>query len=261
MDIDVLELSDTSARFVLSDVTTAFANALRRIMISEVPKMAIDSINIFENTSLLYDEQIALRLGLIPIRTDLGSYILRSECKCKNGCPSCQLSLTLSVEGPKVVYSSDLVSKDEKSVPVDRKIPIVKLKEGQKLVLEAIARLGTGKEHVKWQPVVACGYKNRPKVTIFEKCNDCGKCVEVCPRGVFEVKGNKAKVKNEIECSLCNLCLEACETKSLKVSTDKRSFVFQFETDGSMSADKVILQAVDLLKDKTKEFKDKLEKR
>lgn len=261
MDVTVLERSDTSARFVLSDATTAFANALRRIMISEVPKMAIDSINIFENTSLLYDEQVALRIGLIPIRTDLESYVLRSECKCKNGCPSCQLSLTLSVEGPKVVYSGDLVSKDEKSVPVSQKIPIVKLKDGQKLVLEAIARLGTGKEHAKWQPVVACGYKNLPRVSILDGCNGCGKCVEVCPRDVFEVKGSKVKVKNEIECSLCNLCLEACETKSLKVSTDKHSFVFQFETDGCLSADKVILQAVDILKDKAKGFKDKLEKK
>ena len=70
----------------------------------------------------------------------------------------------------------------------------------------------------------------------------------------------KVKVKNEIECSLCNLCFEACEAKAMKVSPDKYSFVFHFETDGSMSADKVILQAVDILKDKAKKFKDKLGK-
>jgi len=259
MELEVIELSDTYARFVMSDVSTAFANALRRIMIAEVPKIAIDEVNIYENTSVVYDEQLALRLGLIPLKTDLESYVLRSECKCENGCPSCQVSLTLSVEGPKVVYSSDLVSSDKKIVPAHGKIPIVKLTEGQKLVLEAIARLELGREHAKWQTVVACGYKNMPKVKVADSCNACGKCADACPRGVFLMK-EKAVVKNQIDCSFCMLCEKECGVGAIKVEKDRRAFVFTFETDGSLPAKEVLTIAAEALGEKAKKFKESLEK-
>ena len=132
-NINIIELSDRRAKFILSGVSYAFANALRRSAIAEVPTLTIDDVNIYENTSVLFDEMLALRLGLIPLETDLDSYILHSECKCEGGCPQCQVSLTLNVEGPKVVYSGELKSSDPKIVPADEKIPIIKLIEGIKI--------------------------------------------------------------------------------------------------------------------------------
>lgn len=162
MDVEIIEMSDRKIKFVLSSVSPAFANSLRRSMIAEVPSLAIDDVNIYENTSVLFDEVLALRLGLIPLTSDLESYVSHSECNCEGGCPQCQVSITLSVEGPKTVYSNELKSADPKVAPVDDNTPIIELMEGQKVVLEAIARLDRGKTHVKWQPAIACSYKNMP---------------------------------------------------------------------------------------------------
>jgi len=89
MNVEVVELDDRKAKFVLSGVTHAFANSLRRGMLAEIPTLAIDYVNIYDNTSVLFDEQLALRLGLIPLATDLDSYVLPSDCGCGGeGCPA-----------------------------------------------------------------------------------------------------------------------------------------------------------------------------
>jgi len=107
--------------------------------------MAIEDVEVRKNSSSLYDEMIAHRLGLIPLTTDLKSYNLPSECKCEGkGCARCQLVLTLSAKGPGIVYSSSLKSKDPKVKPVFDNFPIVKLLKGQEIELEATATLGTG---------------------------------------------------------------------------------------------------------------------
>ncbi len=268
MDIKILKLEDYSAKFILSGVTPAYANALRRSMISEVPTLAIDEVNIFENTSVLFDEVLALRIGLIPLKSDLESYRYPNECECESGCPQCQVSLTLSAEGPRIVYSGDLQSSDPKVIPSDTSIPIIELKgyplskDGtklppQKIVLEAIARLGQGKDHAKWQPAVACGYKNLPKIVISEKCDGCGACVKECPRKILKLNG-KLKVIEEAECSFCKLCEEACDVEALKVQEDKVSFVFSVESDGSLPVTELITRGAEILKQKSKELSEGL---
>lgn len=267
MEIKILKLEERSIKFILSGASPAFANALRRSMIGEVPTLAIDEVNIYENTSVLFDEVLALRIGLIPLKSDLESYRYPNECTCESGCPQCQVSLTLSAEGPKTVYSGDLQSSDPKVIPADQSIPIVELKEypakegtrlpPQKIVLEAIARLGQGKDHAKWQPAVSCGYKNMPKITITEKCDECGACVEECPRKILKLNG-KLKVISEAECSLCKLCEEACEVSAIKVKEDKTSFVFSLESDGSLPITELVTRAADTLKQKAKELSESL---
>ena len=97
MDIKIIEEKDNSLRFLLKDVDHAYANALRRAMIAEVPAMAIEDVIMLENTSVLYDEVIAHRLGLIPLKTDLEAYVLPEDCDCKSelGCSKCRASFTL----------------------------------------------------------------------------------------------------------------------------------------------------------------------
>ncbi|MDY6865738.1 MAG: DNA-directed RNA polymerase subunit D [Halobacteriota archaeon] len=268
MDIEIIELSDTNGRFILSGVSTAFANGIRRAMLSEVPTLAIDQVNFYENTSVLFDEQIASRMGLIPIKTDLDKYIAREDCECEDGCPLCQVFMTLSAESPEdvppnqktssiIVCSGDLVSNDSTAVPTYDNIPIIKLvtlKEKnsisrQKLVLEAVARLGKGSEHAKWQAAVVCGYKALPLIKIGD-CNGCKRCVEVCPREILAYNG-ELKVINVVECSQCRLCEDACDIGAIKVDKDNRTFIFEFETDGSLPAKELVTRAVDVLKAKS----------
>jgi DNA-directed RNA polymerase subunit D len=119
--------------------------------------MAIDDIVILENSSVLYDEILAHRLGMIPLRTDLERYVLPEKCDCGSplGCQKCRVLLVLDAvahDKPRTVLSGDLVSEDRDIKPVSANIPIVKLAAGQSVKLEAYARLGKGKEHAKWQP-------------------------------------------------------------------------------------------------------------
>jgi len=259
MKLEMLELKDRKAKFVLSEVTPAFANSLRRAMISDVPKMAIDFLDIYDNTSVLFDEMLSLRLGMIPIKTNLEMYRSPAECECNGaGCALCQVSFTLSAEGPTVVHSRDLKSSDPESVPVDQNIPIVELKDGQKVVLTAVARLGTGREHAKFQPVCAAGYKNVPVLTISEKCDLCKACVDACPRGVFKVEKNKLVVTDLYKCSMCKLCTEACDTGAISVDTDNSAFIFTIETDGSFSAQEIISRAAKSIRDKATQLNESI---
>jgi len=115
----------------------SFSNAIRRIMISEVPTYAIEDVYIYENSSSMDDEILAHRLGLIPIK---GKPLIESEV----------ITFTLEKEGPCTVYSSDL--KSENGEVAFKNIPIVKLGKGQKIKIECEAVPGIGKTHAKWQP-------------------------------------------------------------------------------------------------------------
>jgi len=155
--VKVLEESDETVALQLEGVDRSYANAIRRFCISEVPAMAIDDIVILENSSVLYDEILAHRLGMIPLKTDLERYVLPEKCDCGSplGCQKCRVLLVLDAsahEKPRTVMSGDLVSEDRDIKPVSPNIPVVKLAVGQSVKLEAYARLGRAKEHAKWQP-------------------------------------------------------------------------------------------------------------
>ncbi len=253
MEIAFSRLDERVAKFTISGVSTSFANMLRRAMISEVPTLAIEDVRIYDNTSVIFDEMLAHRLGLIPLRTDLKRYAIRSECSCGGtGCPVCTATYTLSVEGPKTVYSSDLIPQDPDATPAEEKIPIIDLGPEQKIVLEAYAIVGTGKEHAKWQATTACGYKNYPTITIDERCDGCGMCIDECPRGVLEAGQGKTRiVDGRLEqCSLCRLCERAClaggigTRSAIQIGTEPERFIFVVESDGSMPVREIIERAL-----------------
>ncbi|MDG6952655.1 MAG: DNA-directed RNA polymerase subunit D [Nitrososphaerota archaeon] len=157
VEVKALEDSGSTVSVQLEGVDRSYANAIRRFCISEVPSMAIDDVVILENSSVLYDEILAHRLGMIPIKTDLEKYNLPEACDCGNplGCHKCRVLFVLDAKGKdkvSTVTSGDLVSEDREVRPVSESIPLVKLAAGQSVKLEAYARLGRGKEHAKWQP-------------------------------------------------------------------------------------------------------------
>jgi DNA-directed RNA polymerase subunit D len=235
-------------------------------MIGEVPTLAIEDVRIYDNTSAFFDEMLAHRLGLIPIKTDLSTYSIKEKCSCGGaGCPGCMVTFTLSVEGPKTVLSSDLIPQDPNATPVYDNIPIVKLTKGQKLVIEAHAVLNTGREHAKWQPTLVCGFKNHPVVSISEACDACMKCVDACPRAILEVQDPKGKKVRVVDgklpdCSMCRLCEKVClesgigDEPAITISAEADRYIFIVESDGSLPVKEIMDRALHYIRDQSNEL-------
>ena len=268
MQVEVLGRDKDSIRFIIRGVSPAFSNALRRAMIAEVPAMAVEDVMIVENSSVLYDEVLSHRLGLVPLTTDLDSYVLPEECSCKSelGCNRCRATLSLESEATdesKYVYSGEMKAENPEIKPVSDMIPIAKLAPGQKIRLEAYARLGRGAEHAKWQPVSAAAYKYLPRLSVDpKKCNGCEECVKFCPKSVLAVKNGKVVVEREIDCTLCRDCEKHCPQKppAIRVGWDDQAFVFSVESTGALAPERIVEEAAKILTKKATEMRKRLEK-
>ncbi len=251
--IKKMEKKGNALNFILEEADPSFANTLRRTMMTEVPTLAIENIRIVNNTSPIYDEIIAHRLGLVPIPTDPGLYNFRDDCKCKGkGCPSCMVLFSLEKKGPCTVYSQDLKA-DNSKLKMPKGIPLLKLGKNQLIDLEAEAILGKGKEHAKWQAALAA-YKYYPEITVGPEAAKCKKAADICPTGVFTLLRNKLKVANLEACILCNACVEECDADDLKVSGRDDKFIFKVEGTGAMDPKKVFNAACDIMAGKAKEL-------
>ncbi|MDD1773927.1 MAG: DNA-directed RNA polymerase subunit D [Methanobacterium sp.] len=250
MDIHIKSSDDQKMVLVIEGVDVPFINALRRICTVEVPSMAIDQVDIIMNDSRIFDEVLAHRLGLVPLTTDLESIIMHDDCDCESHCPRCSVSLILKEKGPKTVYTGDLTTQDPKIAPVHDTIPLLKLRDDESVELEAIAKMGKGLEHAKWQPTTSSAYKYYPVITIdTEKCEACAKCAEECPRGVleFDEKKSKIMVVDPENCNMCKTCMKDCEVEAITVEGLEDKFIFVIETDGSLKPEEVIGKACDIL--------------
>ncbi|CAL5080343.1 unnamed protein product [Urochloa decumbens] len=231
--VKIRELRDDYAKFELRDTDASMANALRRVMIAEVPTVAIDLVEIEVNSSVLNDEFIAHRLGLIPLTSAAAMQMRFSRdcdaCDGDGSCEYCSVEFNLSARATDSdqtleVTSNDLSSADPKVCPVDqarayqqalsgdiksdpnaesadlRGILIVKLRRGQELRLRAIARKGIGKDHAKWSPAATVTFMYEPDIRINEELMDTltldekRSWVESSPTKVFELDPNTRQV-------------------------------------------------------------------
>ena len=157
-DLSSLEIISKDSKKMsvkLKGVPLQYANALRRICLNGVTVFAVDTVDIIENSSVLPDEGLAHRLGLIPLKTDLSRFNEPSKCDChsETGCSNCKVMLVLEAgdsDVTRTIFTSDLSSEDDSVKPTADNIPIVQLAPGQKIKLECYARLGRGIEHAKW---------------------------------------------------------------------------------------------------------------
>jgi DNA-directed RNA polymerase subunit D len=136
--VELIEKADERISIKFKHVPREYVNAIRRLAISEVPTLAIDDVVMIENSSVVHDEAVAHRLGMIPLFTDLKRFVMPQDCDCRStlGCSKCRVLFVL--DG----------------------IPILTLAPGQKVKFEAYARLGNGKSHAKWQPTSAAVVKD-----------------------------------------------------------------------------------------------------
>ena len=145
MSLEIINENEQKVSVKIKDVPIQYANALRRICLNGVPIYAVESVDVLENSSVLADEGVAHRVGLIPLKTDLESS--------KDGNETDKIMLTLDSgisDETRTILSGDLKSQDSNVVPISNDIPIVTLAPGQSLKFEAYARLGKGTEHAKW---------------------------------------------------------------------------------------------------------------
>jgi DNA-directed RNA polymerase subunit D len=261
MNVKMLEKDGKRIKFLVEGVKSSFAGALRRIMISEIPTMAVEWVDFIKNDSAMSDEMLANRIGQVPLTYDAKAYNLPKECKCEGkGCSRCQVKLAIKAKGPCIVYSGDMKSSDKSVEPVIDKIPLVELFGDEELQLTAIAQLGTGKEHAKWQGSIV-GYKNLPSIKInsIDK-KDLEKFVKSCPRGVFKIADDKLTVTDPIKCMMCKQCVDISKNGEVEVSPVEDSFVFDVESVSGLSVDDVVTLSTKTLGDKMKEFQKALKK-
>ncbi|MFB6161861.1 MAG: DNA-directed RNA polymerase subunit D [Halococcoides sp.] len=239
-DVTFIEHEPDRARFLVRGVTPAFANGIRRAMIADVPTFSVDTIRVIENSSVMFDEQIGLRLGLVPLTTPESGYEEGDS-----------VTLSLDVTGPATAYSGDLVSTDEAIVPADDDIPIIELKEGQRIELEAEAVLDRGKSHAKHQGGVAVGYRHLQRVVVEGDRETFDADEREIVRGVVEDDGELIPTE-EFDHDLTELYPD----KEVSVEDVENAFVFHVETDGSFSADRLVLDAVESLGERAEELHD-----
>ena len=257
MEIRVIENNKESGKlsFLMKDSNATVANTLRRLIVDEVPTMAVDEVEFSDNSSILYDEIIAHRIGLIPLKTDLKSYKMIEKPEDRESL-KCTLKLVLKAKGPCTVYSGDIKSKDPAVVPVSKGFPIVKLLKGQALELEAIAILGRGKEHTKWNPGHVY-YRYKPVIEMGNVKNP-EEVVDKTHGNVFEMKSGKLDVNkdNLFKVDLAGAA-EEISNGAIKETHDN-DIIFTMESWGQLSCKEMILKALDEFDAMLDELSEKL---
>uniref|UniRef100_A0A7C1T9X2 DNA-directed RNA polymerase subunit Rpo3 n=1 Tax=Thermofilum pendens TaxID=2269 RepID=A0A7C1T9X2_THEPE len=258
--LSVLEKKGEKLVLLLEDVTPALANSIRRALVAEVPTLAIDEVIIAENTSIFWDEMIAHRLALIPLKMDDKTYDALLDCYERGEDCSAVFSLDEeAVERTRTVLSGRLRFEGVEGVaapaeafhvePVSKNIPILKLAKGQRVSLTAIARMGVGREHAKWQPVSAVGYKYKPVIRVLKNPESeevAARIVETCPRKVFGYKDGALVVVNPLSCNLCRECVEKFP-EYIDVRGDQHTIIMSVEGLGTIPVERALLVALDIL--------------
>lgn len=275
MDLKVFDHTDMSIAVRIEGGEPTFVNAIRRTLLADVPKMAIEDVEFhlgpiraedgkeYESVAPLFDEIISHRLGLVPIPTDLQLFVPRATCPTCHGegCPTCTIIYSLNKRGPGTVTSGDLEPiGDPKLKPRDGQIPIVKLGDGQALLIYATAILGTGRDHAKWQVAHGLGYRFVTVLKAGGKTFEASEAkVPPCPDHILKPGTEEVTVELRPDCRMCKKFADAYDTKSVKVFNDPSKVELQFETDGSLTAGDTLVAALDILEKRFADIAGKVE--
>ncbi len=248
MDIRLLDKNSDKSKvsLLVKGLDPSYINSLRRIMMNKVPTLAIEDVEIRSNSSVLYDETVAHRMGLIPLKTDLKTYNRKEDCKCGGkGCAQCELKFTLKSKATGMITASSMKSSDPKVVPVYPNMPIVKLLKGQEIELMAIATMNVGKEHAKWTPGLV-HYKFKP-VLDTKKVKDPEAVVKKDPYGIFEVKSGKLSEKKDklLSASLSNKNLDIFESDDISLTYDKENIIVFIESWGQLPVKDIVKTGIE----------------
>lgn len=249
MDIKKVYEEGNITKYLIKDTSVNFLNALRRTIITDVPCLAIEEINFYENTGIIFDEMLANRLGLLPIKTDVNSYKKGDKVK-----------LVLETEGPCIVTTKDIKCTDPKIEILDKKIYITKLGKEQKLKLEMTAIMESGSKHAKFQPAIV-SYNELPYID-NEKSNvkNIKDLVEAAPEGSVEAKAGKLFLLDPYNTKIQNQPVDVLEKYGAKLAYSNNEFVLTIESTGQLTPQELIQGAIKELNERFNEFEENLKK-
>lgn len=291
--IKVISLEDSTIEFDMIGIDASIANAFRRILIAEVPTMAIEKVHMYNNTSIVQDEVLAHRLGLIPIKADPRAFEYRQEGD-EEGSSEDTLQFQLTVRctknpnAPKDatepedlyqhhhVYSKDLkwipignqgsLYSEDSIRPVDPDILIAKLRPGHEIDAKLFCVKGVGRDHAKFSPVATASYRLLPVIeltreVVAEQAERLAKCFS---KGVIELKEKNGVVHAKVSNARRDTCsrnvfrhqdLKDC----VKLSRIRDHFIFSIESTGALLPDTLFLESVKVLMGKCRTFLNELE--
>ncbi|MFA4946692.1 MAG: DNA-directed RNA polymerase subunit D [Candidatus Micrarchaeia archaeon] len=238
MKFVLLEDTGTKAHWLVQGATPALLNALRRAILADLEAFAIDSVDMFENTSPLFNEYVANRVGLVPLTFD------------DSLADDAQVIFTLDAEAvdeDRTVYSSELQTQDSGVIVYARNIPIMRLGKGQILRLQGTAIKDTMEKHAKFQSAIA-SYGHLSDYKLSEKCSKCNAPIAVrLPKTMF------AKIKEKpVQSELCYKCEDAVYAKNPEKHDNSEDFIFFVESYNNVPAARQLERAVKVLEEQLK---------
>ena len=288
-----IDITDPSTiKFTLTKTDSSMANSLRRVMMAEVPTMAIDKVEFLQNTTVLHDDFLAHRLGMIPLVSvragfdtqnpdeNLRDYEFNRDCNCMGQCPNCTAVFDLDVRCTSEEYkvtTKDLIpdfagSKCTVAMGEGEEILLCKMRRGQHLKLRALAQKGIGKEHAKWIPVCTAVYTYEPYVELNQKVyaamtdEQKDAFVNACSHKLTKPYAEEERpypCVQTAEASACMICVD-CEVHArehhnlCKVSDQRQLFNFSVESTGALPPELIVLRGIEVLKRKLKDIRSHL---
>ncbi len=251
MKLELVKKKKGKITFEVKGESPGYVNTLRRVFMSEVPVMAISTVEFKKNSSAMYDEMIAHRLGLVVLKTDVDGYNLPVSGAEESS--ATHVTFTLKATGPKTIYASDLKSNDSKVVPIYPETIILKLFDKQEIELSASACLGFGRDHIKWSSCLA-SYYYKPKITVNNKSPALAEFIDKYP--------SQVKTKGQIDAEKIDSpeLIDACkdinnDIVKIDYENPHTEFVFTIESWGQLSPEKIVEEGVTIYNAQLDEFK------
>jgi len=220
-------------------IEDSLANAIRRY-VNHIPLLAVDEVLISKNDSPLYDETIAHRVGLIPLKMEKSK---------KEG----KIKLNVTKEG--MVYSGELKG-DIK--PVYDNIPITFLNKEQEMEFEAKVKLGIGSEHSKFSPGMIY-YRNVVEITMDKDLREQIK--NACSDAEIKEKGGKIIVVDNGKKEIMDICERISQENGKAAEVEmKDDLVITIESYGQISPEEIFKKSVEELEKDLETVSKKIDK-
>ena len=259
------------------DVNYSFVNSIRRSLVSMVPCLAIHEVDFhmgslgayvdeesgeekeYESISAMFNEIVAHRIGMLPIPTDEKTIEAFGD-SIGDDSKQPEIMYSLHKQGPCTVYSGDLepVNGDTSLTIPETSVPIVKLAEGQAILVYAKAKMGTAKQHAKWQTAVAPRFYQAPTLTVSSG-KGSKTVIDVVGKENFKKKGKNHIIEDPVKAheaikKLESLWNDEDAQKAMTITRNKTHFILEFETTGAMEAKLALEQALKSLDTHCKDF-------